>query len=406
MMKLRILVPRPARTLSLGLGVLAVAAFAATGAFGGPGGGTTFSRISAGSGHTCAVTSGGGAKCWGSNTLYGLVGNGSATGFFRAPVDVTGLKSGVKAIAAGGHHSCALTGRGGAKCWGANLDGAIGNGSTKLFFLTPVDVIGLKSGVKAIALGSLFSSHACVITSGGGVKCWGYNRNGQLGNGTSTAARTPVAVVGLSSGVGAITAGADFTCALNGRGGVSCWGTNTVGQLGNGSTIASRTPVGVAGLGSGVKRIAAGGGHSCALTSAGGVKCWGSDSYGQLGNGTWTGNVGGTGPFPTPIDVIGLTSGVRAIATGANHTCAITTAGGVKCWGNNESGQLGNGSTALSTTPVDVAGLTSGVVAITAGGSHSCAITSADKAKCWGSNQFGQLGNGSKKASTRPVDVR
>jgi alpha-tubulin suppressor-like RCC1 family protein len=367
----------------------------------------SFTRISAGSNHTCAVTSGGGAKCWGANTLFGFVGNGSSAALFRTPVDVKGLKSGVRAIAAGGQHSCALTGRGGVKCWGYNGGGAIGNGSGKIFFLTPVDVVGLKSGVRAIAVGSLFSTHACAITSGGGVKCWGSNLNGQLGNSSSTGSfRTPVAVATLRSGVAAITAGSEFTCALNRRGGAKCWGDNYTGQLGNGSTIDSRTPVDVAGLTSGVKAIAAGGQHSCALTSAGAVKCWGSDSHGQLGNGTWTGNAGGTGPFSTPVDVVGLTSGVRAIATGAKHSCAITSAGGVKCWGDNDDGQLGNGSTALSTTPVDVAGLTSGVVVITAGISHTCAITSAGKAKCWGSNQFGQLGNGSKKGSTKPVDVR
>jgi alpha-tubulin suppressor-like RCC1 family protein len=408
MMELRNGVLRLARRrLWLGVGVAAVAAVAASSALGGSGANTTFTRISAGSSHTCAVTSGGGAKCWGANTLFGFVGNGSSAGSFRTPVDVTGLKSGVKAIAAGGQHSCALTSRGGVKCWGYNGSGVIGNGSGQTFFLTPVDVTGLKSGVRAIAVGSLFSSHACAITNAGGIKCWGSNINGQLGNGSSTgSSRTPVAVATLGSGVGAITAGSEFTCALNRRGGIKCWGDNYTGQLGNGAMIDSRTPVDVAGLTSGVKAIAAGGQHSCALTSRGGVKCWGSDSHGQLGNGTWTGNAGGTGPFPTPVDVVGLASGVRAIATGAKHTCAITSAGGVKCWGNNENGQLGNGSTALSTTPVDVVGLTSGVVAITAGISHTCAITSSGKAKCWGSNQFGQLGNGSKKGSTKPVDVR
>ncbi len=158
-------------------------------------------------------------------------------------------------------------------------------------------------------------------------------------------------------------------------------------------------PVDVSGLGSGVRAIAAGG-HSCALTSAGGVKCWGSNFAGQLGNGTNTDS-------NVPVDVSGLGSGISAIAAGGNHSCALTSAGAVKCWGFNIFGQLGDGTSTDSNVPVDVSDLGSGISAIAAGGIHSCALTSAGGAKCWGNNSGGQLGDGSSQPfSTVPVDVQ
>jgi alpha-tubulin suppressor-like RCC1 family protein len=384
---------RLSRTLAtvLGCGCAGIALTAVGGAGAQPAA-LSAKTIDGGSFVTCALTASGGAKCWGLNN-EGELGNGSDADS-AVPVDVAGLSSGVDAISAGTFFTCALTSAGGAKCWGDNEDGDLGNG-TETQSSVPVDVAGLSSGVKAISAGG---THACVVTSAGGVKCWGDNDDGELGDGTRTDSFAPVDVVGLSSGVTAVAAGTFFTCALTDAGGVKCWGDNEDSDLGNGTEDQTSVPVDVAGLSSGVTAISVGLSHGCALTSAGGVKCWGANDVGQLGDGTEEGR-------STPVNVFGLSQGIEAITAGRFHTCALSSGGGVKCWGENEDGQLGTGADADSSIPVGVSGLSSGITAITAANYHSCAVMSGGGVKCWGYNGYGELGDGTKLSRPIPVDV-
>jgi hypothetical protein len=169
------------------------------------------------------------------------------------------------------------------------------------------------------------------------VKCWGYNGDGQVGDGTFTDRSTPVDVTGLTTGMADLDAGSINTCAVNTAGGVKCWGLNEDGGLGDGTTNASAVPVQVSGLTSGVTSVSVAF-ATCVLTTGGGVKCWGSNSSGELGDGTMTNSF-------VPVQVIGLTSGVSelSMASFQDHSCALTSAGSVKCWGNNIHGSLGNG---------------------------------------------------------------
>ena len=249
------------------------------------------------------------------------------------------------AIATGAYHTCALTAVGGVKCWGDNFAGDLGDGTTTISTTTPVDVLGLAKGVTAIAAGQ---AHTCAVTSAGGVKCWGWNDSGQLGNGTTTDSSVPVDVTGLGSRVTAVATGMWHTCALTVEGGVKCWGHNEYGVLGNGTTTDSLIPVDVSGLTSGVTAIAAGFLHTCAETTAGGVKCWGDNDYGALGDGTTTDSL-------IPVDVVGLASGVASVVAGDVHTCVLTAAGGVKCWGRIVEGPEGTALATDSNVPVDVA---------------------------------------------------
>ena len=342
------------------------------------------SAVAAGYGHTCALTNSGGVKCWGKNN-YGQLGDGTTVRRLT-PVDVVGLTSGVAGISPGSGHTCALTDSGGVKCWGKNNYGQLGDGTTHRR-LKPVDVVGLTSGVAAISAGS---DHSCAVTDSGGAKCWGYNGSGQLGDGTTHRRLTPVNVVGLTSGVAGISAGLYHTCAVTDTGGAKCWGNDYYGQLGNGTRQGRRKPADVVGLTSGVAAISAGLYHTCALTTAGGVKCWGDNGFGQIGNGT-------TEDSSTPVDVVGLSSGVAAISAGGIHSCALTDPGGVKCWGF---------TTGVRKTPIGVIGLTGGEAAISAGSEHTCAVTDVGGVRCWGTNRFGRLGDGTTYDRHIPITVR
>jgi alpha-tubulin suppressor-like RCC1 family protein len=370
--------------------------------------------ISAGYLHTCGVANGISVRCWGRNDK-GQLGNGTTDQFGDNPLprDALGAGSGITDVAAGGDHSCLLGfGGGGIRCWGGNFLGQLGTGDT-VDRLQPADVVGLGGSLRAIAAGDAYT---CAVR-GGGVRCWGVNREGELGNGQAGCdpqedpflancyRKTPVSVSGLG-GVRQLSAGSKHACALTTGGGVACWGSNESGQLGNGGPTGidpetgiprnANTPVEVRGLGNGAKAVSAGGDHTCAITNAGAIKCWGDNGFGQLGDATTT-------ERHTPVTV--ARSGAAAIAAGWQHTCAITTKGGVICWGRNTYGGLGDGTKHERHRPVAVhgLGLGSSVTEITAGYQFTCARLEGDDIRCWGRNDFGQLGDGTTASRTKPV---
>lgn len=339
--------------------------------------------ISAGFRHTCAVTLSGGAKCWGYNDA-GRLGDGTHIDSYF-PVDVVGLASGVADISMGDNFSCAVTTSGGIKCWGNNFYFALGSGSPSHdASYVPVDVKGLSSGVISISAGKY---HACALLRTGGVKCWGDNGFGELGSSPQYWSNVPVDVIGLSSGVISIKAGfSDHTCALMKTGGVKCWGDNGDGQLGNERPYFPKYQlVDVKGLSSGVTAITVGDYHTCALMETGGVKCWGINDGGELGDGTDI-------TRRTPVDVVGLNGPVAAIAAGGSSTCALMQSGGVKCWGWNLAS--GGNDDLYVYNPTDVAGLESNVSAISVGSEYACVIMTDGGVKCWGNNYSGVIGNG------------
>lgn len=179
---------------------------------------------------------------------------------------------------------------------------------------------------------------------------------------------------------------------------MKCWGENTEGQLGDGTRTNHATPVEVSSLGDRVLAVAAGAWHSCALTTDGGLKCWGDNGDGGLGNGEWLDR-------RTPDDVLGLGTGVRSVTAGWGYTCAVTTDSRVKCWGANYYGQVGEGTTTNRNIPVDVTALGNAVSTIDGGAYFACATTTAGRVACWGSNELGQLGDGTTTDRHRPVAV-
>jgi alpha-tubulin suppressor-like RCC1 family protein len=306
-----------------------------------------------------------------------------------APASTTG-----SSISAGFLHSCAVTKpKGTVKCWGSNDAGELGDRSTAASPV-PVDVPGLTK-ITAVTAGT---HRTCALSAAGGVSCWGDNSGGQLGNGTTTNSLVPVAVSGLSSGVKAIAAGGNHACALTIAGGVRCWGAGSLGQLGDGRLVASSVPVTPSGLASGVAAISTGAQHSCALTTAGGVKCWGWNNYGETGDGS------GSTTTATPVDVPGLPAGIVRVSVGGFHSCAVDPSGTAWCWGQNQVGQLGNGTVVDSSVPVAVQALT-GATTMAGGTYHTCALTSSGAARCWGSNNAGQVGDGTTVDRSLPVLV-
>ena len=326
-------------------------------------------------------------------------GSGTCKGCFRYLLPVL-----ARPLAAGLEHTCALTTGGAAYCWGRNDAGQLGDGSGTNTS-TPVAVSG---GLTFSAIAAGFW-HTCGLTTAGAVYCWGYSDQGQLGNGSTTGSLAPVAVSGgLTFSAVAIEEDARHTCGLTDAGAAYCWGQNSYGELGNGSRTSSSTPVAVSG-GLTFRSIAAGGVHTCTLTTVGEAYCWGSNGRGQLGIERGTGpETCLYGSFSYDCSTVPIRVATARhwsdLAAGFVHTCGWTPGGQGYCWGYNLLGQLGDGSTTSSATPVAVSGGLS-FSATATGGNHSCGITSAGAVYCWGANDSGQLGDGTTTSSAIPVAV-
>jgi alpha-tubulin suppressor-like RCC1 family protein len=330
------------------------------------------------------------ALAWGQN-LFRQLGDGTTNAFSDVPVTVSGLHF-VAAVAAGGRHSLALLAGGTVDAWGDNEYDQLGGGSGGVATSNvPVAVPGLV-GVKAISAGA---NHSLALLANGTVAAWGDDESGQLGIGSSKESEVPTAVKGLT-GVKAISAGANHSLALLANGTVMAWGENESGQLGTGNLRASTVPVAVKGL-TGVSAISAGSNFSLALLSNGTVEAWGSDEYGQLADSS----IGEESFSDVPVQV-GTLTGVTAVAAGAQHGLAVLSNRTVMAWGEDSSGELGDGTIqARQETPVAVSGL-SGVVAISAGGQDSVALLSSGSVMAWGVDDWGTLGDG---AIGGPSDV-
>ncbi|MBV8940689.1 MAG: hypothetical protein JO321_10585 [Solirubrobacterales bacterium] len=336
---------------------------------------------------------------WGLNTS-GQLGNGSTTNS-HLPVKVK-LPKGTKVskVAAGFDHSLAVTLTGSLLAWGLNTSGQLGDGSTTNSGL-PVKV-KLPRGTKMTAVAAGYY-HSLAVTLTGSVLAWGDNAHGQLGNGSATGSRVPVKVkLPAGTKVSKVAAGYGHSLAVTSTGTVLAWGDNAYGQLGDGGTTDSHRPVTVKlPAGTKVTAVAAGYGHSLAVTSAGSLLAWGLNTSGQLGNGSTTNS-------PVPVKVK-LPAGTRvtAVAAGYGHSLVVTATGSLLAWGLNTSGQLGNGSTTDSHLPVKVK-LPRGtkVSKVAAGNYHSLAVTLTGSLLAWGNNSYGELGNGSTTGSHAPVKVK
>lgn len=353
-------------------------------------GGFSFESIQAGDYHNCGVTGNDEVRCWGIGDSGQL-----GTGDFSAssvPAAVVGLPA-VAELSAGNRHTCALTVSGQMYCWGDEEYGQLGNGNFS-YRLSPARVQGGPNQAVSVAAGY---EHSCSLASTGGVYCWGDGSAGQLGDGSFTDSALPVAVAsGLS--FSAITAGAYHNCALAPGGAAYCWGFGGHGQLGNGAywPINETTPVPVAG-GHAFHTIAAGVNHTCGVSDAGEVLCWGGNGFGQLGNGSLDNS-----PQPTSVDVPpGLS--FASVGGGYFHACGLSAAGEVWCWGANESGQLGDGTFQSRLSPVKVTGLPPGIVWLAVGGQHSCAIGPGGAALCWGKGPYLGVGSAVDQPTPQPV---
>lgn len=361
----------------------------------------TYTAVTAGAYHTCGLTTTGAAFCWGQSE-FGQLGDNSISSWMTSPVAVLGGLT-FSSIAAGDFHTCGITTNGALYCWGLNDRGQLGDG-TNTDRKLPTRVSGNLTFSSVTASGkSQLGSHTCALTTTGSAYCWGYNNAGQLGDGTNTARNSPAPVLGGLTFT-SLSARGFYTCGLTAAGIAYCWGQNDSGQLGDGTTTSKSVPNAVGG-GLTFATVNAGTDHACGVTRTGAGYCWGANFlYGQLGDGTQTQRL-------SPVAVSG---GIvfADINAGDSHTCGWTANGVAYCWGDNFFGQVGDESNTVRFTPVRVSGGLSFAAVSTAGGGklgrfgasgHSCGVTRTGEAYCWGKNDLGAVGDGTRTNRNAPV---
>jgi alpha-tubulin suppressor-like RCC1 family protein len=343
--------------------------------------------VAAGEAFSCALRSDGEVRCWGNNG-EGQLGDGTLTS--RATSARVNLAGPARQISAGDAHACAVLEHGALQCWGDNDDGQIGVGATSAQEPSPRDVA--VAGVTFVAAGGL---HTCAIHTGGQLACWGDNTFQQTGVGVEGRYTSPMTLQTIA-GVAYVAASDRHTCAI-GSNGLSCWGSDTDGRLGDGPIVTTGGFLPLSVDLPNATRIGLGADHSCALAD-GNVFCWGKGNEGRLGN-------GGTSSSPSPVRVEGI-GGAVSVDGGTQHTCAV--AGGVVlCWGRNDNNELGNPSDVNSSVPITVNLPDSSVTAsaVSVGDEHVCALASG-RVFCWGRDGSGQLGNDADGGGERdPIEV-
>ncbi|MQA20861.1 RCC1 domain-containing protein [Rugamonas rivuli] len=355
--------------------------------------------IGTGNFHSCAALSTGGAKCWGQNS-YGQLGNGK-TVTSLTPVEVQGLSSyQITAIAGGTYFTCALTSTGSVYCWGFNNYGQLAS-KTLVSSTTPVAVQIPTGAAKALTVGN---NHACVLDTYGNIYCWGSNSGGQLNRNVSiTHSSIPLYAAGMNDVV-ALQGNGFTTCYRDNKGGAKCFGNNKYAQFGIGTKDSTDgatygAPNYALGLSTNVISTSASMYDGCAVKDDHAVFCWGfNNTFGALG-------FTGIGIYSTPVAVLGLRNDAISIITGISHTCIITQSGGAQCWGMNGTGQLGNGRAAPQEAASDVIGISEKIISLSLGSNHSCALLESGTVKCFGQSLSGQLGTGTTLYSPVPVTV-
>lgn len=367
---------------------------------------TRVDRLSIGDAASCVTAEDGRAHCWGSNA-DGQLGSAGGDADAPRPVDTSGVLTQVRLIriSVGARHACALDTLGRAYCWGGNDRGQLGVGEATTSSAVPVavDTSGVLAGKRLVLIGSAGAT-TCALDAEGTLFCWGANDRGQMGNGTVSDTARPIAVdtSGVLRGraLRRFSIGGEHACAVDDEGFAYCWGANGHGQLGIGTTDDSRVPVPVPGIRSipqgAYESVSAGGTSTCGWSSDGDVACWGANGSGQLGDGSTTGS---TVPVAVTFDPPLSGSGPFRVNVGAATACLASPGSTTRCWGANGAGQLGDGTTRDSRRPVLLAGPAPGqappeLVRVGAGTRTSCGSTQEGRLWCWGSDEFGLLGDG------------